>query len=99
MLKTNMMNEGDDRAECKPRFTAKAHDKDINSVAVAPNDKLIASGSQDRLIKLWDPKDLSLIATLKGHKRGVWCVEFSPGNFPLLALLVVLYDIYQCNKS
>ena len=30
-----------------------AHDKDINAIAVAPNDKLFASASQDRTAKLW----------------------------------------------
>jgi U3 small nucleolar RNA-associated protein 13 len=34
--------------------TWKAHDKDINSVAVSPNDALIATGSADRSVKFWD---------------------------------------------
>ena len=34
------------------KATEKAHDKDINSVAVSPNDKLIASGSQDKTVKV-----------------------------------------------
>uniref|UniRef100_A0A2K6NRR7 Transducin beta like 3 n=1 Tax=Rhinopithecus roxellana TaxID=61622 RepID=A0A2K6NRR7_RHIRO len=33
--------------------TQRCHDKDINSVAIAPNDKLLATGSQDRTAKLW----------------------------------------------
>ena len=32
--------------------TEKAHDKDINSLAISPNDKLIASASQDRTAKV-----------------------------------------------
>jgi U3 small nucleolar RNA-associated protein 13 len=58
-------------------LTQKAHDKPINSVAVSPNDKLIATGSQDRTAKVWNV-DGSLISTLWGHKRGVWSVCFSP---------------------
>ena len=34
------------------RFTEKAHDKDINSIAIAPNDKLLATGSQDKTAKV-----------------------------------------------
>lgn len=59
-------------------YTVKAHDKDINSIAVSPNDRLFATGSQDKTAKLWNAADGSLVATLTGHRRGVWCVQFSP---------------------
>lgn len=65
--------------------STRAHEKDINSVASAPNDSVIASGSQDRTIKLWNPTDLTLVATLSGHKRGVWKVVFSPIDRCLLS--------------
>uniref|UniRef100_A0A8C3M008 Transducin beta like 3 n=1 Tax=Chrysolophus pictus TaxID=9089 RepID=A0A8C3M008_CHRPC len=60
------------------QVTERGHDKDINSVAVSPNDKLIATGSQDRLAKLWSCSDCSLLGVFTGHKRGIWCVQFSP---------------------
>ncbi|NXL42572.1 TBL3 protein, partial [Podilymbus podiceps] len=60
------------------RVTEKGHNKDINSVAVSPNDKLVATGSQDRLAKLWSCSDCSLLGVFTGHKRGIWCVQFSP---------------------
>ncbi|KDO33510.1 hypothetical protein SPRG_02318 [Saprolegnia parasitica CBS 223.65] len=56
----------------------KAHEKDVNALAVAPNDRFIASGSQDKLIKIWNASNLALIGTCRGHKRGVWALEFSP---------------------
>ncbi|XP_015284782.1 PREDICTED: transducin beta-like protein 3, partial [Gekko japonicus] len=59
-------------------LTEKAHDKDVNSVAVSPNDRLIATGSQDKTAKLWASQDCSLMGVFSGHKRGVWCVQFSP---------------------
>jgi len=59
------------------RLSARAHEKDINIVSVAPNDALIATGSQDKQAKLWKATDLSLYGTLKGHKRGVWDCQFS----------------------
>ncbi|XP_067858937.1 transducin beta-like protein 3 isoform X1 [Heptranchias perlo] len=59
-------------------LTEKAHDKDINSMVVSPNDKLMATGSQDRTAKLWSASDFSLMGVFRGHKRGVWSVQFSP---------------------
>jgi len=60
------------------RLTEKAHDKDINSVTISPNDKLLASGSQDKTAKIWNISDGSPLGTLRGHKKGIWCVRFSP---------------------
>ena len=49
-------------------------------MCVAPDDQLLATGSQDKTAKLWDRRDLSLVATLRGHKRGIWCAQFSPAD-------------------
>ncbi|KRX01399.1 WD40-repeat-containing domain [Pseudocohnilembus persalinus] len=54
------------------------HEKDINVVRLAPNEKLLASASQDRSIKIWKVEGLTTHLVLKGHKRGVWDVAFSP---------------------
>ena len=35
------------------KLTQKAHDKEIQSLAVSPNDKLIASGSRDKKAKVF----------------------------------------------
>ncbi|KNC81517.1 hypothetical protein SARC_06163 [Sphaeroforma arctica JP610] len=64
--------------ELIPAMTVKGHDKDINTVAVAPNDRMFVTGSHDRTAKLWSTQDLSLLGTLRGHKRGIWHAEFSP---------------------
>ncbi|XP_039973137.1 transducin beta-like protein 3 [Xiphias gladius] len=72
---------GEDIHRLTARITEKAHDKDVNSVAVSPNDKLLASGSQDRTAKLWSlagEGNVGLLGVFRGHRRGVWAVCFSP---------------------
>ncbi len=73
----------------KPRSlaTLRAHEKDINSLDLSPNDRFLASGSQDKLIKIFavdfyttnsgPSGSMKLEGTCKGHRRGVWSVKFS----------------------
>lgn len=78
---------GSQPAKCKSLSTHKAHEKDINSLDVAPNDRLLASGSQDKTAKVWEIQytvydsgtvkgEIKLLGTCQGHKRGVWTVRF-----------------------
>ncbi|KAJ4912191.1 Transducin family protein / WD-40 repeat family protein [Raphanus sativus] len=62
----------------KTRSVVAAHDKDINSVAIARNDSLVCTGSEDRTASIWRLPDLVHVVTLKGHKRRIFSVEFSP---------------------
>ncbi|XP_068192924.1 transducin beta-like protein 3 [Antennarius striatus] len=80
-LPADSIMAGDNICQLTPRTTEKAHDKDINSVTVSPNDKLLASGCQDRTAKLWSlagEGDVGLLGVFRGHRRGVWAVCFSP---------------------
>lgn len=58
-------------------WTVLAHEKDINAVAVSPDSRVIATGSQDRLVKIWSVGG-KLEATCRGHRRGIFSVRFSP---------------------
>ncbi|TGZ51696.1 Transducin beta-like protein 3 [Temnothorax longispinosus] len=64
--------------------TILAHQKEINCVTISPNDKLIATASQDKTAKLWSTENLELLGVFHGHRRGVWCVRFSPIDQVLL---------------
>lgn len=69
-----------DAKKTAPRalYTRKAHEKDINALATNATGQLFASASQDRLVKIWAVEDGSTIGVLRGHRRGVWSVAFSP---------------------
>ncbi len=61
------------------------HSDYVTSVAFSPNGHTIASGSDDRTVKLWDAQSGRELRTLMGHAYGprsvsgaVWGVAFSP---------------------
>uniref|UniRef100_A0A1B0BDR2 U3 small nucleolar RNA-associated protein 13 C-terminal domain-containing protein n=1 Tax=Glossina palpalis gambiensis TaxID=67801 RepID=A0A1B0BDR2_9MUSC len=60
------------------KHAAIAHDKEVNCVTYSPNNKIIATASQDKLAKLWSAETFTSLGILRGHSRGVWCVRFSP---------------------
>ena len=41
---------------------------------------LLASGSGDQTIKLWNPESGAESATLRGHRSGVTAVAFAPNG-------------------
>lgn len=55
-----------------------AHKEDVNCITISPNDKMIATTSQDKTAKLWSLDKLTLLGVLRGHRRGIWCARFSP---------------------
>lgn len=73
------MSTGTTTAPVTPRskYTQKAHDKDINSIDISPDDRLFATASQDRTIKIFNVEDGQVVGVLKGHRRGVFSARFS----------------------
>lgn len=62
-----------------------AHEKEINCVALSPDESLVASGSADRSVRLWRLPTLAAAGTLLGHRRGVWAVKFAPTERALVS--------------
>jgi len=57
--------------------TLPGHSSPIWALATAPKGKLLASGSGDQTIKLWDLETGTLRQTLSGHQDTVWSVALS----------------------
>ena len=65
-----------DVASCRKLHQFPAHKTTINSLAWNSDGALIASGSDDRAVKLWTPEG-GKVATLSGHRHEVLTVAFT----------------------
>ena len=54
------------------------HTADIKTVALSPDDTLLASGRRDGVVTLWDMETQKLLTILRDHTAAVLSVAFSP---------------------
>jgi WD40 repeat protein len=57
----------------------------VLSLAFSPNGKLLASGSDDGMVRLWDVASGREFARFEGHKGWVWSVAFGPDGTSLVS--------------
>ncbi|KAM3085030.1 hypothetical protein ACMFMG_003467 [Clarireedia jacksonii] len=60
--------------------TLEGHSHWVASVAFSPDGKIVASGSDDETIRLWDTATGERLQTLEGHSHSVSSVAFSPDS-------------------
>ncbi len=58
--------------------TLEEHTSRVCSVAFSPNGRLLASGSNDRTVRLWEVASGQVVRTLEGHTWLVNSIAFSP---------------------
>ena len=61
------------------------HDRDVNTVALSSNGAIIASGSDDDTINIWNAQTGELLSTLEGHKRRVNSVKIAPDGYTVIS--------------
>ncbi|MGI0485086.1 NB-ARC domain-containing protein [Pantanalinema rosaneae CENA516] len=67
-------------ASLQPFQVLRGHRDRVLAVDLSPNSQVLASGSADRTIKLWNPHTGQCLNTLQGHRSWVWTVRFSPDS-------------------
>jgi WD40 repeat protein len=61
-------------------LTLRGHTAPVWALAYSPDGRLLASGSADRTLRLWDMTERREIAVLRGHLNTVVGVAFSPDS-------------------
>jgi WD40 repeat protein len=56
------------------------HRSSVDSLAFSSDGKLLASGSTDQTIRIWDAQKWKYLRILKGHQRAVTSVAFAPNG-------------------
>jgi serine/threonine protein kinase len=74
----------------------------INSLAFNPAGNILASGSDDKIIRLWDLNTKKVLSSLSGHTQAVKSVAFSP-NGKILATAsddqtIKLWNLHTCQE-
>jgi WD40 repeat protein len=54
------------------------HSRSVTSLAFSPNGMLLASGSDDRTVRIWDTGSKALLRTLWGQRGSISSLAFSP---------------------
>jgi WD40 repeat protein len=72
-------------AKPEPIRKVKAHAGWIRALDVSPDGKLLASGGNDRILKIWNLADGKPVRQLTGHELDIYSVMFHPDGQHLLA--------------
>ena len=57
----------------------------VTSVAISPDGRLVAAGSLDTVVRIWDVATGQLLERLRGHRDSVYSVRFTPDGRGLIS--------------
>ncbi|CDO95792.1 unnamed protein product [Kluyveromyces dobzhanskii CBS 2104] len=57
----------------------------IRSVCFSPDGKFLATGAEDKLIRIWDLETKKIVMTLKGHEQDIYSLDYFPSGNKLVS--------------
>ncbi|KAI0822891.1 WD40-repeat-containing domain protein [Trametes gibbosa] len=60
-------------------------DAGVTSVCISPDGRLVAAGSLDTVVRIWDVQTGQLVERLRGHRDSVYSVAFTPDGLGLVS--------------
>lgn len=67
------------------KLTLSGHTEPVRALSLSLNGQVLASGSDDKTIKLWNPSTGILLRTLAGHRERITSIVITPDNQTLIS--------------
>ncbi|KAG8957405.1 hypothetical protein FRC03_010191 [Tulasnella sp. 419] len=78
-------------------FVLKGHSSEVKCAIFSPDGSLIATGSSDRMVALWDARTGILVHILRSHFSGILSLAFSPDSTQLVSCshdrTIIVWDV------